>query len=178
MKSSLPKKTMIFGRPGSGKSTFSYELHKILNVPLYHLDKYFFVSNWVPRDFQEFLTIQQSNVNERAWIIDGNSTKSLEMRYAKADLVLYFNYSRFICLWRILKRLRYKSPKIDDRANGCKERVPLGLIGYMWTFQNRVDMQLNLFKIKYPNTRFIEIKNDKELRDLRKSFNENSSYAK
>jgi adenylate kinase family enzyme len=42
----------IFGRPGSGKSTFAHKLHLKTGLPLYHLDRYFFVANWVERDYQ------------------------------------------------------------------------------------------------------------------------------
>ena len=66
---------MIFGRPGSGKSTFANKLSKEINTPLYHLDKYFYVDNWIERDYQEFLQVQQDIVNQPSWIIDGNSTK-------------------------------------------------------------------------------------------------------
>lgn len=51
----LPKKVMIMGRPGSGKSTCSIQLQQILDIPLFHLDKYFFEANWVPRNYQDFL---------------------------------------------------------------------------------------------------------------------------
>ena len=54
---------MIFGRPGSGKTTFAYELSKKLNLPLYHLDKYFFTANWVQRDYQEFVIKQLEVLN-------------------------------------------------------------------------------------------------------------------
>ena len=43
-----PQRIMIFGRPGSGKSTFAVELALKLNLPLYHLDKYF-VTAQVPK---------------------------------------------------------------------------------------------------------------------------------
>jgi len=52
------KKIMIFGRPGSGKSTFALDLQKMLNIPLRHLGKYFFRDNWVERDYDEFLEKQ------------------------------------------------------------------------------------------------------------------------
>jgi adenylate kinase family enzyme len=52
------KKIMIFGRPGSGKSTFALDLQKMLKIPFYHLDKYFFRDNWVERDYDEFLEKQ------------------------------------------------------------------------------------------------------------------------
>lgn len=54
-----PKRIMIFGIPGSGKSTFALKLSRLLNLPLFHLDKYFFVSGWEERNYEEFLQIQQ-----------------------------------------------------------------------------------------------------------------------
>ena len=35
------KKVIVIGCPGSGKSTFSKSLHKITNIPLFHLDMIF-----------------------------------------------------------------------------------------------------------------------------------------
>lgn len=114
-----PKKVMIMGRPGSGKSTFSIQLQEILDIPLFHLDKYFFEANWVQRNYQDFLNQQQSLVNQPCWIIDGNSSKSLERRYSQADICLYFNFPRYLCYYRTFKRLFYKNGDIDDRAHGC-----------------------------------------------------------
>mgnify|MGYP003489756636 FL=1 len=164
---------MIFGRPGSGKTTFAYELSKKLNLPLYHLDKYFFTANWVQRDYQEFLSIQQELVNQEDWIIDGNSLQSLEMRYARTQICIYFNYPRYICLWRLLKRRFFKDPKFNDLAEGCPPNVRWQLIKYTWTFEtrlnNRLITQLAELKSKYPEVKFIEVKNDK---DKQKLFNQ------
>lgn len=157
---------MIFGRPGSGKSTFAFKVHKLSSLPLYHLDKYFFESNWVERDYNEFLEIQQSLVNQDKWIIDGNSTKSFEMRYSKADLALYFNYPRYICYWRIFRRLFSKNKQIDDRAENCPETARLSLLKYMWSFEERVSKQVADLKNKYPNCEFIEIRNNAMLHNL------------
>lgn len=160
------KRIMIMGRSGSGKSTFAYELHKKTNFPLYHLDKYFFTDYWQERNYQEFIAIQQELVNQEQWIIDGNSTKSFEMRYKRADVCLYFNFPRYLCYWRVLKRLLYKEIKIDDRADNCPEKVSWSLLKYMWGFQKRVNPILNLLKKNYPDVRFIEIKSDTELEKL------------
>jgi adenylate kinase family enzyme len=159
-------KVMIFGRPGSGKSTFALHLSKATDLPLYHLDKYFYEANWVERNYHEFLSDQKSLVNQERWIIDGNNTKSLEMRYAKADLVLYFNYPRVACYWRIFKRLFSKNKAIDDRAKGCQETVRWSLLKYMWSFENRVAKQIADLRQKYPNCKFIEIASDKDLVQL------------
>jgi adenylate kinase family enzyme len=161
------KKIMIFGRAGSGKSTFALQLHKALNIPLYNLDKYFFTANWVERDYPEFLNIQQQMVDSDAWIIDGNCIKSLEMRYSKADIVLYFIYPKTICYFRVFKRLFYKNKEIDDRALNCPETIGLNLIKYIWGFENRVNDQINDLKEKYPNVKFFKIKNTCELNNIK-----------
>ena len=98
------KKIMIFGIPGSGKSTFSALLAVLLHIPLYHLDRYFYTQRWKERAYNEFLAIQESFVEKESWIIDGNATRSLEIRFKKADVVLYFRFNRLLCLWRIFKR--------------------------------------------------------------------------
>ncbi len=160
------KRIMIMGRSGSGKSTFAYELHQKTGFPLYHLDKFFFQDYWEERNYEEFIAIQQGLVDQEQWIIDGNSTKSFEMRYKCADVCLYLNFPRTLCYWRVFKRLIYKEVSIDDRADNCREKVSWSLLKYMWGFENRVDPILNLLKQNYPDVRFIEINSDTALKKL------------
>jgi adenylate kinase family enzyme len=161
---------MIFGIPGSGKSTFAVRLAKILQLPVFHLDKYFFKEGWKERDYNEFLEIQQSLVEKDSWIIDGNAAKSFEVRYSRADVVLYFRFNRLLCLWRIFKRLMLKDPHISDRAEGCSERVRFILIKYLWGFEKRVHESVKQLKMRYPNVEFYEIRNDKELEGVFKKL--------
>jgi adenylate kinase family enzyme len=151
---------MIFGRPGSGKSTFALELNKRIGIPLYHLDKYFYVAHWIERDYTEFIKIQKSLVEQPAWIIDGNATKSLELRYARATTCLYFNYPRWRCYIRIIKRLFEDRSKFDDRAVQCPERITWKLLVYMWTFNKRVQEKVTMLRKMYPETQFFEVRND------------------
>lgn len=155
---------MIFGRSGSGKSIYAKKLSEETGIPVYHLDKYFFKHDWVERDYQEFLTLQQGLVNQESWIIDGNSTRSLEMRYQRANIVLYFCFPKLISLFRLFKRLFTKDFRIDDRAPGCKENVRWCLIKYMWTFEQRVRDQIYFLKKKYPEVKFYRISTMHELK--------------
>ena len=84
---------MIFGRSGSGKSTVSLDLHRLTGLPLYHVDRYSHLAHWIKRPSKDFLAIQKNIVEQDKWIFDGNSIYSLEMRYSRAQLCLYFNYS-------------------------------------------------------------------------------------
>lgn len=158
---------MIFGRPGSGKSTFATWLSEVLGLLLHHLDKHFYISNWVERDYNEFLQIQKNIVDSGCWIIDGNSTRSLEMRMKRADLVLYFNFPKIICYFRIFKRFLKPNKSFDDRALGCKETVRFSLLKYMWGFEERVVEDIKTLKERYPQAVFKEIRCDNELNKLK-----------
>ena len=162
---------MIFGRPGSGKSTFALWLHDITNIPLHHLDKHFFISNWAERDYGEFMSIQEQIVAGKQWIIDGNSLKSLATRLSKAEVCIYFNYPKLLCIWQLVKRLVTKNLLIDDRAPGCKEKLSWKLIWYTWTFEKRI-LKRNFWPLidQYKGVKFIEIKSDDDLQNLKNYF--------
>lgn len=167
MKSIIFKRIMIFGRPGSGKSTFATWLSGVLGLPLHHLDKHFYISNWVERDYNEFLEIQKNIVETECWIVDGNSTRSLEMRMKRADLVLYFNFPKIICYFRVLKRFLNQNTEFDDRASGCKETIRFSLLRYMWIFEERVAEDIKALKERYPQAVFKEIRCDNDLNELK-----------
>ncbi|MBY0502109.1 MAG: AAA family ATPase [Alphaproteobacteria bacterium] len=160
------KRIMLFGLPGSGKTTFATHLSRSLNLPLYHLDKHFFVENWIERDKEDFLNIQRNIVTQDRWIIDGNALASLELRYSRADLVLFFCLPRSICLGRLFKRRFFKDLSIDDRGPGCPERLRFPLVKYMWTFDRRVLPILERLRKTYPRTPFYKIKFPQDLNHI------------
>ncbi len=164
------QRIMIFGLPGSGKSTFAVHLAHQLKLPLHHLDKHYYRENWVERDKEEFLNFQQDLVNQERWLIDGNAIRSLEMRYSRADLVLYFCTSRPLCFGRLIKRRFFKNKSIQDRAEGCDERLPPHLIKYMWTFDRRVQPLLERLHEIYPDVPFYKIRTTQDLREILKLF--------
>ncbi len=164
----------IFGRPGSGKSTFTKELHTTTGLPLYHLDRYFFSAGWIEAPSEQFLAQQREFVAQDAWIIDGNSLQSLELRYARAQVCIYFNYPRLLCTLRLFKRRFFKDKAISDRAAGCPEKLSWALLQYLWTFESRKNHRLVKLiadlRARYPHVLFVEIKNDKELQLVKARF--------
>jgi adenylate kinase family enzyme len=164
----IMKKIVIFGMPGAGKSTWSLKLSQQANIPVYHIDQFFFTENWKKRPTEDFIKLKQEIMKKDSWILDGNGLKTLELRYKEANTAILFAYPRWICYWRIVKRLIIKDPAIKDRAPGCKEAVRWELIKYMWDFNQRAIALSNQLKILHPHVTFYTVHSDREAQELLK----------
>lgn len=145
------KRVMIFGVPGAGKSTFAEKLSTATGVPVLHLDTIYFDADWAKRNTEDFLKDQRDWIEKETWIIEGNSIKTLSLRYQQADLCLYFKVNRWLCLWRVFKRLVLRR-KTDCLPNGCIDRPSWRLLSYLWTFEKRVSPILEKLKEDHPQT--------------------------
>lgn len=146
------KRFAIIGVPGSGKSTFATLFGKALNIPVHHLDRHMFEKDGKKKDKEEILSIERSMTKEEAWVIEGCSLSTLETRFARATDVIYFSFSRLLCLWRVLKRFC-----IYDKAlsyTGCLRAVNWRLIKYIWKFEAEKGKRIEMLASKYPQVRF------------------------
>jgi adenylate kinase family enzyme len=160
----------IIGLPGSGKSTFAHFIAIKIGIPVFHLDKYIYGPGWIQHDKEAIISIQKMMTNKKKWIIDGNNIPSLELRYSAADLVLYLKYPKLVCSYRLLKRFLWKDVEIEDRAEGCKERLEWWLIKYIWEFDKIIDPVLQNLANIHKNTRLIIVKSDSDLSELKKNL--------
>ncbi len=95
---------MVIGCPGSGKSTFSRELHKITGIPLFHLDMMNWNSDRTTVDKSVFLERLSNTIQKNEWIIDGNYGSTIELRLQACDTVIFLDYPLEICLSGIKDR--------------------------------------------------------------------------
>lgn len=157
MKKIHPKKFALIGLPGSGKSTFASKLGKILDIPVHHLDSHMFEPDGKKKDKQEFIEIQQAILNEDAWVVEGCSFSTFEMRFAKADVLIYFQFSRFVCFLRLFKRLfNYKKDFGGLRA------VTWEILKYTWNFDKEKRARIEELRQKYHQTKFLIFRNQKD----------------
>ena len=98
------KKIMVIGCPGSGKSTFSRELHKITDIPIFHLDRMYWNADKTVVDGDIFQERLLSAIREERWIIDGNYGTSIELRLQACDTVFFLDYPLEICLEGVHER--------------------------------------------------------------------------
>ncbi len=95
---------MVIGCPGSGKSTFSRALHKITNIPLFHLDMMYWNSDRTTVEKAMFRKRILEAIQQNEWIIDGNYGSTIELRLQACDTVIFLDYPLEICLDGIRER--------------------------------------------------------------------------
>lgn len=152
MKQEKLERIAIIGLPGSGKSTFAAKLGNILNLPVHHLDKHMFDGD-KKRDKQEFLAVKINLVTEESWIIEGCSFSTLEMRFARANTVIYFHLPRLLCIWRLCKRLFTFDKIIAD--TGCLKGINWTIVEYIWNFDRDKRQSIEELRKRYPNVEFL-----------------------
>ena len=160
------QRIIIIGCPGSGKSTFSKELAKILNLPLVHLDKLFWKPNWQEVSKEEFDNLLIAELEKPAWILDGNFSRTLELRLQYADHVILMNYPTAVCVFRILKRVILNHGKTrDDMTEGCNERLDLSFLKYVKGFKKKRLPQM-LEVLQKSSVQITQIRNKRELKQF------------
>lgn len=131
-------KVLVLGCAGSGKSTFSRKLGQITGLPVIHLDSLYWKPGWVASSNLEWDLIIEKLAAKDKYIMDGNYSRTISIRLQEADTVFYFDFPRFLCLYRILKRriINHGMTRVD-MAEGCKEKIDWEFIKWVWNFNKK-----------------------------------------
>ncbi len=102
------KKIIVIGCPGSGKSTFAKKLHEKTSIPLYHLDLIWHRPDKTTVSRESFDAELSKILMSDAWIIDGNYSRTLGMRFEKCDTVFLLDLPLEDCLSGVESRIGKK----------------------------------------------------------------------
>ena len=92
------QKIIVIGSPGAGKSTFAKKLKDRTGLPLYHLDMLWHRPDKSTVSTQEFDWKLEKILLGNRWIIDGNYSRTLELRLNYCDTVFLLDVPADICL--------------------------------------------------------------------------------
>lgn len=114
------KKIIVIGCPGSGKTTFSLKLNKLLNLPLYHLDAVWHKPDKTHISREEFDKRIKEIFSTDEWIIDGNYSRTIEMRMQQCDTVFLFDLPTEVCIQGATERVgkaHYDLPWLETQVD-------------------------------------------------------------
>jgi len=155
------KRVIIIGSGGAGKSTLAKQMAGILDLPVFHLDSLFWKPNWQKTPKPDFDKQLIELMNQQHWILDGNYSRTIELRMQYADTVIFLNFNRFLCLWRAFLRT-YLAKRVDP-IPGCKPQMDMEFVKWIWSYsRNRVPKVLEILNRYKDSKKIFILKNPKE----------------
>ena len=96
----------VVGNSAMGKSTFSKQLAKKLSLAYIELDNLYWKNNWEePSNLEFFAKIKdQMDQYSDGWVMDGNYTKSIPVKWKHVDTVIWLDYPFHLNFYRSVKR--------------------------------------------------------------------------
>ncbi|WP_019909862.1 DNA topology modulation protein [Paenibacillus sp. HW567] len=132
------QRVLIIGSAGAGKSTLSRRIGEALNIPVIHLDAFYWQPGWVATEREEWEQVVKAHVAKDTWVLDGNYSATLDMRLERADTVIFLDMPRLLCLYRVIKRrIQYRGRTRPDLNEGCPERLDWPFIVWIWNYRKR-----------------------------------------
>jgi len=117
----LPPRIAIAGPTSSGKTTLGRRLAAITGAPHIELDALYHGPNWTPRpDFRERV---EAATRGEAWITDGNYSATRDVTWARADMVIWLDYSLARILPRLIRRTMMRWWRREVLWNGNRESL-------------------------------------------------------
>jgi adenylate kinase family enzyme len=168
------KRVNVVGTSGSGKSTFSKKLASRLNFPYVEMDKLFWGPNWKWPTDEEFFGKLKESLNSEKWVLDGNYTRTVPLKWENVEAVIWLDYSFSITLFRAILRAFKRSITQEEiwEGTGNRESFKKSFLSkdsiIWWTIttyrKTRKKYLACLSDPQYSNIKFIRIQNDSEAR--------------
>jgi len=102
---SRPRRVVVLGTTGAGKSTLSGRLAELLGVEHVELDAFQHGPNWTPRPREEFAARVAAVAELPGWVVDGNYASRVgDVLWPLADLVVWLDLPLWVLLPRLVRR--------------------------------------------------------------------------
>ena len=157
----LGPRICIMGPSNSGKSTLAEAIARSRGLPPIHLDQLHHLPNtdWEPRPEEEFIALHDAAIAAPHWVMDGNYSRCLPQRLARATGYILLDVPTATSLLRYLRRCWFKRDR-KGALEGGQDSVKWSMIRNIAvsTRANRrayqaVFAQLDLPKVELVGTR-------------------------
>lgn len=86
-------KINIVGTTATGKSTFGRKLAAKMGIPFLEMDAIFWRPNWQEPSDEEFFPKLENALAAHSWVLDGNYTRTIPIKWKHIDTVIWLDYS-------------------------------------------------------------------------------------
>lgn len=172
MEKNQMKRINVVGSSGSGKTFFSRKLADILCYPYVEMDQVFWGPNWYWPTDEEFFSNLRKAIAHDKWVLDGNYTRTVPIKWEAVDTVIWLDYSFTRTFFQSLKRAIKRSITQEELWEGTGNRESFKKSFFskdsiiLWMLKNhskvRKKYEYYLLDKKFSHIKFIRIKSHAE----------------
>lgn len=137
---------LVLGCPGSGKSTFARTLAARTGLPLVHLDNVWWRADGTHIPREEFDRALETLLRGEKWIMDGDYSRTYEVRVRAADTVIFLDYPEEVCMVGITARVGQNRPDMPWTESALDQE----LVALVQNYRRDNRPQLLSLLQKYP----------------------------
>ncbi len=137
-----PKRILIVGNGGAGKTSLALKVAQHYQFPLLHLDGIYWSKNWQHAANFEFELKKFIQLSE--FIIEGTPMKGIEMAISHIDTVIFLDMSRLRCVFRLLKRDILNLFKLQKSLKGPAKFLSYKAYKWVWNFNKNYRDQVQI----------------------------------
>jgi adenylate kinase family enzyme len=174
MNKTLFRRINVVGTSGSGKSTFSRQLADVLKYPYIEMDALFWKPDWEQSTDKEFFAKLEKYLQQTTWILDGNYSRTTNIKWKEVDTVIWLNYSWqrtvYQSITRAIKRSLFKQTLWAGNKESFKKSFFSRDSIILWMLQNYHRQQqqylMNMNDPQWRHIQFIRISNSKHAKQF------------
>ncbi|WP_029613254.1 ATPase AAA [uncultured Pseudomonas sp.] len=116
----LGQRICVMGPSNSGKSTLANAIGVRQRLPVVHLDVLFHEphTDWKPRQDAEFLSLHHQAIEKDCWVMEGNYTRCITQRLARATGIILLDVSTVTSLIRYFRRTWFEHDRLGALEGG------------------------------------------------------------
>lgn len=99
-----PRRIVVLGTAGSGKSTLGRELAQRIDAAYVELDAFRHGPNWQETPDDVFRQRARHAISGDAWVVDGNYTLARDIVWRRAAAIVWLDYPFPLVFWRLFRR--------------------------------------------------------------------------
>ena len=173
-------KINVIGTSGSGKSTFAKKLSEALKCSYIEMDKIFWGPNWKWPSDEEFFGKLRKALSEPRWVLDGNYTRTIPIKWESVELVIWLDYSFSRTLFQAIRRAALRAWSKEELWEGTGNRESFrksffskeSIIWWTITTHGKVRKKYESYMVdsKYSHIKFVRLRNHKEAEEFLKKL--------
>jgi len=116
-----PRRIVVVGTSGSGKTTMARRLAEGLGLPHVELDALHWGPGWTLPPVEDFRRRTAEALAGEAWSTDGNYSRVRDIVWSRADTVVWLDYALPVVLWRVISRTVLRIVRREELWSGNRE---------------------------------------------------------